>query len=250
MLSIHDLETRYGQVVALRGISLEVHEGEIVCLIGPNGAGKTTTLMTISGLLKPVRGTIRFLEQNITSLSPARVVGLGIMQVPEGRWILGEMTVYENLLMGAYSRRAGKTHLRTDLERVYAVFPVLRERAQQYAGTLSGGEQQMLAIGRALMARPKVLLLDEPSLGLAPLLVEEIFGIIQQLNAAGTTILLVEQNARRALEISHRAYVLEVGRIVLQGSSQELIANDMIRRSYLGIGTTTTTQSSPTTGAQ
>jgi branched-chain amino acid transport system ATP-binding protein len=163
------------------------------------------------------------------------------MQVPEGRWILGEMTVYENLLMGAYSRRDGKTRLQADLERVYGLFPVLRERAQQYAGTLSGGEQQMLAIGRALMARPKVLLLDEPSLGLAPLLVEEIFGIIAQLNAAGTTILLVEQNARRALEISHRAYVLEVGRIVLQGASQELIANDMIRRSYLGIGTTTPT---------
>ena len=240
MLSIHDVENRYGQVVALRGISLEVHEGEIVCLIGPNGAGKTTTLMTISGLLKPGRGTVRFLEQNITPLSPARIVGLGIMQVPEGRWILGEMTVYENLLMGAYSRRDGKTPLRTDLERVYALFPVLRERAQQYAGTLSGGEQQMLAIGRALMSRPKMLLLDEPSLGLAPLLVEEIFGIIAQLNAAGTTILLVEQNARRALEISHRAYVLEVGRIVLQGPSQELIANDMIRRSYLGIGTPTT----------
>jgi branched-chain amino acid transport system ATP-binding protein len=243
MLHINDLETHYGQVVALRGISLEVREGEIVCLIGPNGAGKTTTLMTISGLLRPVGGTIQFLQQNITRLSPARIVGLGMMQVPEGRWILGEMTVYENLLMGAYSRRDGKAHIRTDIERGYALFPVLRERTQQLAGTLSGGEQQMLAIARALMARPKMLLLDEPSLGLAPLVVEEIFRTIQQLNAEGTTILLVEQNARQALEIAHRAYVLEVGRIVLHGSSKELVANDLIRRSYLGLGTTNTQQS-------
>jgi branched-chain amino acid transport system ATP-binding protein len=237
MLTISNLETRYGQVAALRGISLEVRQGEIVCLIGPNGAGKTTTLMTISGLRKPVRGSIRFLHQEMTRLSPERIVGLGIIQVPEGRWILGEMTVYENLLMGAYSRRDGKAPIRGDVERVYALFPVLRERTRQLAGTLSGGEQQMLAIGRALMARPKVLLLDEPSLGLAPLLVEEIFHTIQQLNAAGTTILLVEQNARQALEVSHRAYVLEVGRIVLEGPSRELITNDLIRRSYLGVST-------------
>ena len=238
MLNVSNLETRYGQVAALRGISLEVREGEVVCLIGPNGAGKTTTLMTISGLLKPVRGTIQFLGQDITRLSPDRIVGLGIIQVPEGRWILGEMTVYENLLMGAYIRRDGKERIRPDIDRVCELFPALRERAQQQAGTLSGGEQQMLAIARALMARPKVLLMDEPSLGLAPVLVAEIFRAIQHLNATGTTILLVEQNARQALNISHRAYVLEVGRIILEGPSKGLIENEMIRRSYLGVGTT------------
>lgn len=238
MLNVSNLETRYGQVAALRGISLDVREGEVVCLIGPNGAGKTTTLMTISGLLKPVRGTIQFLGQDITRLSPDRIVGLGIIQVPEGRWILGEMTVYENLLMGAYIRRDGKERIRTDIDRAWELFPALRERAQQQAGTLSGGEQQMLAIARALMARPKVLLMDEPSLGLAPFLVVEIFRAIQHLNATGTTILLVEQNARQALKISHRAYVLEVGRIILEGPSKGLIENEMIRRSYLGVGTT------------
>jgi branched-chain amino acid transport system ATP-binding protein len=238
MLNVSNLETRYGQVAALRGISLEVREGEVVCLIGPNGAGKTTTLMTISGLLKPVRGAIQFLGQDITSLSPDRIVGLGIVQVPEGRWILGEMTVYENLLMGAYIRRDGKEQIRLDIDRVCELFPVLRERAQQEARTLSGGEQQMLAIARALMARPKVLLMDEPSLGLAPFLVAEIFRAIQHLNATGTTILLVEQNARQALNIAHRAYVLEVGRIILEGPSKGLIENEMIRRSYLGVGAT------------
>jgi len=238
MLNISNLETRYGRVAAVRGISLEVREGEVVCLIGPNGAGKTTTLMTISGLLKPVRGTIQFLGQDITRLSPDRIVGLGIIQVPEGRWILGEMTVYENLLMGAYIRRDGKERIRTDIDRAWELFPALRERAQQQAGTLSGGEQQMLAIARALMARPKVLLMDEPSLGLAPVLVVEIFRAIQHLNATGTTILLVEQNARQALNISHRAYVLEVGRIILEGPSKGLIENEMVRRSYLGVGTT------------
>ena len=238
MLSVSNLETRYGQVAALRGISLEVREGEVVCLIGPNGAGKTTTLMTISGLLKPVRGTVQFLGQDITRLSPDRIVGLGIIQVPEGRWILGEMTVYENLLMGAYIRRDGKDQIRADIDRACELFPVLRQRAQQAAGTLSGGEQQMLAIARALMARPKVLLMDEPSLGLAPVLVAEIFRAIQHLNATGTTILLVEQNARQALNVSHRAYVLEVGRIILEGPSKGLIENDMIRRSYLGVGAT------------
>jgi branched-chain amino acid transport system ATP-binding protein len=238
MLNVTELETRYGQVAALRGVSLEVHEGEIVSLIGPNGAGKTTTLMTISGLLKPVSGTIQFLGQAITPLSPERIVRLGIIQVPEGRWILGEMTVHENLLMGAYSRRDGKARIRTDIARVCELFPVLRERAEQRAGTLSGGEQQMLAIARALMASPKVLLMDEPSLGLAPLLVEEIFRAIQHLNASGTTILLVEQNARQALTISHRAYVLEVGRVILEGPAKGLIENEMIRRSYLGVGAT------------
>jgi branched-chain amino acid transport system ATP-binding protein len=236
MLQVSDLETRYGQVAALRGVSLEIHEGEIVSLIGPNGAGKTTTLMTISGLLKPVRGSVRFLNHDIAGLPPERIVALGIVQVPEGRWVLGEMTVAENLLMGAYSRRDGKARRRADMDRVCELFPVLRERAQQQAGTLSGGEQQMLAIARALMANPKVLLMDEPSLGLAPLLVEEIFRAIQHLNASGTTILLVEQNARQALDISHRTYVLEVGRIILEGPSQGLIGNEMIRRSYLGVG--------------
>ncbi len=237
MLNVSDLETRYGQVPALRGISLEVREGEVVCLIGPNGAGKTTSLMTISGLLKPARGTIQFLGQDITLFPPDRIVALGIIQVPEGRWVLGEMTVHENLLMGAYIRRDGKERIRTDIDRVCELFPVLRERARQQAGTLSGGEQQMLAIGRALMARPKVLLMDEPSLGLAPFLVQEIFRAIQHLNTTGTTILLVEQNARQALNISHRAYVLEVGRIILEGPSKGLIENEMIRRSYLGVGT-------------
>lgn len=238
MLNVSELETRYGQVAALRGVSLEVHEGEIVSLIGPNGAGKTTTLMTISGLLKPVSGTIQFLGQDITPLSPERIVRLGIIQVPEGRWVLGEMTVHENLLMGAYSRRDGQARIRTDIDRVCELFPVLRERAAQRAGTLSGGEQQMLAIARALMASPKVLLMDEPSLGLAPLLVEEIFRAIQHLNATGTTILLVEQNARQALTISHRTYVLEVGRVILEGAAKGLIENEMIRRSYLGVGAT------------
>ncbi|HXH13519.1 MAG TPA: ABC transporter ATP-binding protein, partial [Alphaproteobacteria bacterium] len=199
MLRIQELETRYGRVTAVRGVSLEVRAGEIVCLIGPNGAGKTTTLLSVMGLVKPVAGRIEFLGQDLVPLPTERIVTLGLGLVPEGRWILGEMTVYENLLMGAYIRKDGGARLDEDLQQVYTLFPVLRTRTKQLAATLSGGEQQMLAIARALMARPKLLMMDEPSIGLAPLVVEEIFRIVRELHARGTTILLVEQNAYQAL---------------------------------------------------
>jgi branched-chain amino acid transport system ATP-binding protein len=195
MLRVHELETRYGQVSAVKGVSLEVNAGEVVCLIGPNGAGKTTTLLSIVGLVKPVAGQIEFLGQDMRSLPTERIVTRGIGLVPEGRWVLGDMTVYENLLMGAYSRKGGSAMIHEDLHRVYTLFPFLHERAKLAAATLSGGQQQMLAIARALMSRPKLLLLDEPSVGLAPRVVEEIFRIIGELHVRGTTILLVEQNA-------------------------------------------------------
>jgi branched-chain amino acid transport system ATP-binding protein len=238
MLHVHELETRYGQVTAVKGVSFEVSEGEIVCLIGPNGAGKTTTLLSIMGLVKPAAGRIEFLGHDLVSLPTERIVTLGLGLVPEGRWILGEMTVYENLLMGAYIQRGPGAALHRDLEQIYSLFPILRERAQQPAATLSGGEQQMLAIARALMARPKLLMMDEPSIGLAPLVVEEIFRVIQALHARGTTILLVEQNAYQALHIAHRAYVMEVGQIVLSGTAAELREHELLKKAYLGVRAT------------
>lgn len=233
LLEIRDLHVYYGSIHALKGIDLEVAEGEIVTLIGANGAGKSTTLKTVSGLLRPQKGQIRYRGEAISHLPSHRIVALGISQVPEGRRIFANLTVRENLEMGAYLRR-DRRGVAEDLDRVYTLFPRLKERQKQVAGTLSGGEQQMLAIGRGLMAHPTLLLLDEPSMGLAPLLVKEIFAIIREINAAGTTILLVEQNAHMALSVAHRAYVLETGRIVLGGRAQELACNEQVRKAYLG----------------
>ena len=237
MLSLEALETRYGSVAALKGISIEVGTGEIVGVLGPNGAGKTTTLLTVIGLLKPAAGRIRFLDRDIAGLAPDRVVSAGIGLVPEGRWILASMSVRENLLMGAYPRRDGDAAIAREIERVCETFPVLRERQQQRAGTLSGGEQQMLAIARTLMARPKLLMLDEPTWGLAPLVVEEIMRVIKQLNSTGTTVLLVEQNARQALTVVQRCYVLEVGRVTFSGTPAELKQHPLLTKAYLGAAT-------------
>jgi branched-chain amino acid transport system ATP-binding protein len=237
VLSLEKVETRYGSVAALKGISLEVQSGEIVGVLGPNGAGKTTTLLTVIGLLKPAVGRIRFLGREVAGLAPDRVVTAGIGLVPEGRWILASMSVRENLLMGAYSRRDGDAAIAREIERVCEIFPVLRERQQQRAGTLSGGEQQMLAIARALMARPKLLMLDEPTWGLAPLVVEGIMRVIKELNSAGTTILLVEQNARQALTVVHRCYVLEVGRVTFDGTPADLRQRPLLTAAYLGAAT-------------
>ena len=234
MLKLEKVDVSYGSIKALHGISLEVKTGEIVALIGANGAGKSTTLRTISGLLKPSNknSKITFKEKYIQNTPPHKIVEMGLSHVPEGRRVFPDMSVYENLLMGAHSRK-GKPD-QADFDRVYHHFPRLKERIKQVAGTLSGGEQQMLAMGRALMARPDLLILDEPSVGLAPMLVEEIFHIIEDINVAGTTILLVEQNAHLALEISNRAYVLETGEIVLEGLARDLAQNEDIRKSYLG----------------
>ena len=234
MLEVRDIHTYYGNIQALRGITLRIEAGEIVTLIGANGAGKTTTLMSISGVTPPKNGAITFLGQDVTRLSTERIVSLGITQVPEGRMIFPRLTVKENLLMGGYLRR-DKAGVRADEEHVYELFPVLRERRAQMGGTLSGGEQQMLAIGRALLARPKLLLLDEPSLGLAPLVVENIFEIIQQINKDGVTVLLVEQNAQMALQIAHRGYVLETGRLTLEGPARDLLNDPKVRSAYLGL---------------
>ena len=234
MLEVRDIHTYYGNIQALRGVSLRIEAGEIVTLIGANGAGKTTTLMSISGVTPPKRGKVTFLGQETTRLSTERIVSLGITQVPEGRMIFPRLTVKENLLMGGYLRR-DKAELKSDEEKVYELFPVLKERRSQMGGTLSGGEQQMLAIGRALMARPKLLLLDEPSLGLAPLVVENIFEIIKQINGDGVTVLLVEQNAQMALQIAHRGYVLETGRLTLEGPARELLDDPKVRSAYLGL---------------
>ncbi|MBQ1940632.1 MAG: ABC transporter ATP-binding protein [Anaerovibrio sp.] len=233
MLKIDDINVFYGAIHAIKGVSLEVNEGEIVTLIGANGAGKSTILRTISGLLKPKGGSINFLGNDIAGKAAHEIVKAGISQVPEGRRIFAEMTVLENLELGAFTRK-DKDGIKEDMEMVFARFPRLKERISQQAGTLSGGEQQMLAMGRALMCRPKLLLLDEPSMGLAPLLIREIFSIIEDINKAGTTVLLVEQNANMALSIAHRAYVLETGRITLSGDAKKLAASEDVRKAYLG----------------
>ena len=233
MLKIDNIHVYYGAIHALKGVSLEVEKGEIVTLIGANGAGKSTTLRTISGLLAPKGGTISFLGADIGGIPAHEIVKRGISQVPEGRRIFAEMSVQENLEMGAFIRK-DKDGVEKDFDLVYERFPRLKERRRQQAGTLSGGEQQMLAMGRALMSRPKLLLLDEPSMGLAPLLIKEIFSIIEDINREGTTVLLVEQNANMALSIAHRAYVLETGRITLSGAAKELAASEDVRKAYLG----------------
>ena len=233
MLKIDNIHVYYGAIHALKGVSLEVKAGEIVTLIGANGAGKSTTLRTVSGLLAPKSGSISFLGENIAGMPAHEIVKHGISQVPEGRRIFAEMSVQENLEMGAFTRK-DKVGVEKDFEIVYNRFPRLKERRKQQAGTLSGGEQQMLAMGRALMSRPKLLLLDEPSMGLAPLLIKEIFSIIEDINREGTTVLLVEQNANMALSIAHRAYVMETGRITLQGAAKELAASEDVRKAYLG----------------
>jgi branched-chain amino acid transport system ATP-binding protein len=233
LLELDNVKTYYGNIRALKGISIEVNEGEIVCLIGGNGAGKSTTLMTISGILTPQEGNIIYQGQSIISVRPDNIVQMGICQVPEGRMIFPMLTVMENLDLGAYLRR-DKAGIKEDINQIFGLFPVLRERCNQAGGTLSGGEQQMLAIGRALMAHPKLLLLDEPSLGLAPILVDAIFKIIRQINKQGTTILLVEQNAQLALQYSHRGYVLETGEIALTDTSAELLKNEKVKKAYLG----------------
>ena len=231
ILKIEDLQVHYGGIEAVKGISFDVQEGQIVTLIGSNGAGKSSTLRTISGLVKPSSGKITFRGEDITGKDPTQIVTQGVTLVPEGRRIFPDMTVLENLKIGAYLR---KDDLSEDLEWVYSLFPRLKERSWQAGGTLSGGEQQMLAMGRALMSKPKLLMLDEPSMGLAPILVEQIFDIIRELHAAGTTILLVEQNAQAALSVADRAYVLETGRITLSGTGKELMASDAVRKAYLG----------------
>ena len=233
MLKITDLNVYYGVIHALKNVSIDVEEGEIVSLIGANGAGKTTLLRTMSGLIKPSSGRLVYQERDITQAPPQLLPTQGLVQVPEGRRIFSGLSVYENLLMGAYLR-SDKDGIKEDLEKIYARFEILKQRKNQDASTLSGGEQQMLAISRALMAKPKLLLLDEPSMGLAPLLVREIFNIIQEINAQGTTILLVEQNAYQALKIAHKAYVLETGSIVLSGSGQELLNSPEVQKVYLG----------------
>jgi len=232
MLEVRGLATAYGSIRAIKGIDLAVPEGRIVCIIGANGAGKTTLLKTISGLLRPAAGTMTFLGEDITALSPAQLVRRGIVLVPEGRAILSRMTVLENLEMGAYQRRDGR--VREDIEATMERFPVLKERRNLAGGSLSGGEQQMLAIGRALLAKPNLLLLDEPSLGLAPLIVSHVFRIIREINREGMTVLLVEQNVRQALKVSDYAYVLETGKIVHEGPSPELLDDPKIKESYLG----------------
>jgi branched-chain amino acid transport system ATP-binding protein len=233
LLEVQDTHTYYGNIRALRGISLSVDRGEVVCMIGSNGAGKTTTLKTIIGTLRPRQGQITLGGERIDGLTSDRIVRRGVAQSPEGRRIFPRMTVIENLELGAFAREDHE-HVREDMERVLTLFPRLKERLQQKGGTLSGGEQQMLAIGRALMARPKLLLLDEPSMGLSPLLVDAIFRIIRDINQQGTTILLVEQNARMALRVAHRGYVIQTGRIILHDTAQELLKSDLIRKSYLG----------------
>src|SRR4030043_2313525 len=231
MLKLENIHTFYGPIEALKGVDMEIRKGEIVCIIGNNGAGKSTTLMTISGILNPRSGTIAFAEERITGVPPYRIVRMGISQVPEGRRIFPKLTVKENLEMGAFPIRGDK---KASLEFVYNLFPVLKDRHMQLGGTLSGGEQQMLAIGRALMSRPKLLLLDEPSLGLAPIIASKIFKTIREINREGVTVLLVEQNARMALGISDRAYVLEVGKISLSGKAKDLFQVDQVRRADRG----------------
>ena len=232
MLSVNDINVYYGSIHAIKGISFSVKKGEIVTLIGANGAGKSTTLNTVSGLLRSRTGSVTFLEQDIGRVQPHKIVSMGLAQVPEGRRVFLSMTVEENLEMGAFTRKIAE--ISQSLENVYDRFPRLKERRKQIAGTLSGGEQQMLAMGRALMSKPELLMLDEPSMGLAPILVEQIFDIIKELNKTGTTILLVEQNAQMALSVANRGYVLETGKIVTSANAQELLNNDAVQKAYLG----------------
>lgn len=233
MLKLNNIFTQYGNIKALKDVSLEINEGEIVCLIGANGAGKSTTLMTISGIVRPTQGTVTFQNQTISGAPSEGIVKLGISQVPEGRKIFPQMSVLENLRLGAFGR-TDRNHIKQELERVLELFPILKEKLHQQGGTLSGGQQQMLAVGRALMARPKLLMLDEPSLGLAPVIVEKIFEIIKEINQQGTAVLLVEQNAFAALSLAHRGYVLETGAIVLEGKSQDLLTSKLVAEAYLG----------------
>ncbi|MBQ8328853.1 MAG: ABC transporter ATP-binding protein [Lachnospiraceae bacterium] len=233
MLKVTDLKVKYGMIEAIKGISFEVRDGEIVTMIGANGAGKTTTMHAISGLVKAAEGSIMLDDVELTKTPANKIVGMGLAQVPEGRRVFAEQTVEENLILGAYLRK-DKSKMAEDMEEVYQLFPRLKERRKQLAGTLSGGEQQMLAMGRALMAKPSILLLDEPSMGLSPLLVSEIFHIIREINDKGTTILLVEQNAKRALAIADRAYVLETGNITLEGTGEELANDERVQKAYLG----------------
>ena len=233
LLEIKDLEVSYGIIKAIKGISFDVNEGEVIALIGANGAGKTTILHTITGLITADRGTVQFEGKEITKVPAHKIVGMGMAHVPEGRRVFANLTVLQNLKMGAYTRK-DKNEIEQTLETVYTRFPRLKERQNQMAGTLSGGEQQMLAMGRALMSHPKIILMDEPSMGLSPIFVNEIFDIIQSVSASGTTVLLVEQNARKALAIADRAYVLETGNVVLEGKADELLHNDAIQKAYLG----------------
>lgn len=233
MLQVTDLKVNYGVIQAIKGVSFEVNEGEVIALIGANGAGKTTILHTVTGLIAPKSGKIEFEGKDITKMPAHKIVTLGMAHVPEGRRVFANLSVYENLLMGAFTRK-DKDEIAKTLEMVYKRFPRLRERKNQVAGTLSGGEQQMLAMGRALMSHPKILLMDEPSMGLSPIFVEEIFHIIREISASGTTVLLVEQNAKKALAIANRAYVLETGNIVLSGDAKEMMNNDSIKKAYLG----------------
>ena len=233
LLKLDNIKTYYGNIRALKGISIDVDKGEIVCLIGANGAGKSTTLMTISGVLTPIEGEVFYQGRSIVAIRPDDIVQMGICQVPEGRMIFPLLTVSENLDLGAYLRK-DRNGIKEDIKQVFELFPILHGRRKQYGGTLSGGEQQMLAIGRALMGRPKLLLLDEPSLGLAPILVDSIFETIRRINDQGTTILLVEQNAQLALQFSHRGYVLETGEIALADTSERLLENEQVKKAYLG----------------
>ena len=233
MLEVKDLQVFYGVIQAIKGISFEVNQGEVIALIGANGAGKTTTLQTITGMLNAKAGHVIFEGKDITKVPGHKIVGMGMAHVPEGRRVFANLTVYENLKMGAYSRK-DKNEIAKNLEMVYKSFPRLEERKNQSAGTLSGGEQQLLAMGRALMSNPRIILMDEPSMGLSPIFVEEIFHIIEEISSKGTTVLLVEQNAKKALSIADRAYVLETGTIALSGDARELMSNEQIRKAYLG----------------
>lgn len=233
MLEVKDLEVYYGVIQAIKGVSFHVDKGEVIALIGANGAGKTTILHTVTGLLAPKKGSVTFEGKDITKFPAHKIVSLGMAHVPEGRRVFSELSVYENLKMGAYTRK-DKTEIEQSLQNIYERFPRLKERRNQMAGTLSGGEQQMLAMGRALMSKPKIILMDEPSMGLSPILVNEIFDIIQEVSKSGTTVLLVEQNAKKALSIADRAYVLETGNISLEGRAKDLLEDDSIKKAYLG----------------
>lgn len=233
MLEVKDLEVYYGVIQAIKGVSFQVNQGEVIALIGANGAGKTTILHTVTGLLSPKRGSVVFEGKEITKVPAHKIVSMGMAHVPEGRRVFAELSVYENLKMGAYTRKDNK-EIEESLANVYKRFPRLEERKNQMAGTLSGGEQQMLAMGRALMSKPKIILMDEPSMGLSPIMVNEIFDIIRAVSESGTTVLLVEQNAKKALSIADRAYVLETGNIVLEGKAEDLLENDSIKKAYLG----------------